>query len=161
MAAVLGCPFTRPQLGYRQATLAMLPASRSAMRRLSRGQPFLRPLPLGSRRPFTVARQAVSTVQEAESAAASDVDTGLKQSTAYPFPAIEKKWQEYWETNKTFRTPLDVDYSKPKYYVLDMFPYPRYSPHMPHSELPPASCGPRCTHSPTWHAAASSQQQRT
>lgn len=35
---------------------------------------------------------------------------------------IEKKWQEYWETNKTFQ--CEVDYSKPKYYVLDMFPYP-------------------------------------
>jgi len=39
---------------------------------------------------------------------------------------IEKKWQEYWEKNKTFRTPeLDeIDKSKPKYYVLDMLPYP-------------------------------------
>ena len=36
---------------------------------------------------------------------------------------IEKKWQEYWEKNKTFRTDV-WDFSKPKYYVLDMFPYP-------------------------------------
>ena len=35
---------------------------------------------------------------------------------------IEKKWQEYWEKNKTFH--CEVDHSKPKYYVLDMFPYP-------------------------------------
>ncbi len=42
----------------------------------------------------------------------------------YPFAEIEKKWQEYWEDNKTFRTPDDVDTSKPKFYVLDMFPYP-------------------------------------
>jgi leucyl-tRNA synthetase len=35
---------------------------------------------------------------------------------------IESRWQAYWEENKTFRT-LD-DMSKPKYYVLDMFPYP-------------------------------------
>lgn len=41
---------------------------------------------------------------------------------AYPFAEIEKKWQEYWETHKTFRTP--TDFTKPKYYVLDMFPYP-------------------------------------
>jgi leucyl-tRNA synthetase len=46
---------------------------------------------------------------------------------AYPFPEIEKKWQKYWQENKTFRTPDDVDTSKPKYYVLDMFPYPRYA----------------------------------
>ncbi|HNJ67377.1 MAG TPA: class I tRNA ligase family protein, partial [Turneriella sp.] len=41
---------------------------------------------------------------------------------SYPFSEIEKKWQEYWENNHTFRTP--TDFSKPKYYVLDMFPYP-------------------------------------
>jgi len=42
----------------------------------------------------------------------------------YPFQEIEKKWQVYWDTNKTFRTPDEVDPDKPKYYVLDMFPYP-------------------------------------
>ncbi|MCZ6824025.1 MAG: leucine--tRNA ligase [Deltaproteobacteria bacterium] len=36
--------------------------------------------------------------------------------------AIEAKWQEYWSTRKTFRA--EVDTSKPKFYVLDMFPYP-------------------------------------
>lgn len=36
---------------------------------------------------------------------------------------IEKKWKKYWEENKTFETDLH-DFSKPKYYVLDMFPYP-------------------------------------
>ena len=40
----------------------------------------------------------------------------------YDFTAIEKKWQHYWETNRTFRA-IDLD-PKPKYYVLDMFPYP-------------------------------------
>ncbi|MBN1133173.1 MAG: leucine--tRNA ligase [Bacteroidales bacterium] len=40
----------------------------------------------------------------------------------YRFSRIEKKWQEYWEKNKTFRT--EDDFSKPKFYVLDMFPYP-------------------------------------
>ncbi|MFC2090157.1 leucine--tRNA ligase [Bacteroidota bacterium] len=40
----------------------------------------------------------------------------------YNFSAIEKKWQEYWEKNKTFRT--EDDFSKPKFYTLDMFPYP-------------------------------------
>ena len=42
----------------------------------------------------------------------------------YPFNDIEKKWQTYWDEHKTFRTPDEVDTSKPKYYVLDMFPYP-------------------------------------
>lgn len=40
----------------------------------------------------------------------------------YNFKDIEKKWQEYWRTNKTNKVTLD--YNKPKYYVLDMFPYP-------------------------------------
>ncbi len=39
------------------------------------------------------------------------------------FNRIEKKWAKFWEDNKTFRTDLR-DFSKPKYYVLDMFPYP-------------------------------------
>ncbi len=36
---------------------------------------------------------------------------------------IEKKWQEYWEKNNTFYTDV-WDFSKPKFYALDMFPYP-------------------------------------
>ena len=35
---------------------------------------------------------------------------------------IEKKWQKHWEQNKTFK--LETDFSKPKFYALDMFPYP-------------------------------------
>lgn len=41
----------------------------------------------------------------------------------YNHEKIEKKWQEYWEKNKTFKTDI-FDFSKPKYYCLDMFPYP-------------------------------------
>jgi leucyl-tRNA synthetase len=40
----------------------------------------------------------------------------------YKFWEIEPKWQQYWEENRTFRT--ENDFSKPKYYILDMFPYP-------------------------------------
>lgn len=36
---------------------------------------------------------------------------------------IEQKWQKYWEEHQTFHTDV-WDFSKPKYYVLDMFPYP-------------------------------------
>ena len=42
---------------------------------------------------------------------------------AYEFNKIEKKWQEYWDENKTFYTDV-WDFSKPKFYALDMFPYP-------------------------------------
>ena len=41
----------------------------------------------------------------------------------YDFAAIEGKWHKYWEENDTFHTDV-WDFSKPKYYVLDMFPYP-------------------------------------
>ena len=42
--------------------------------------------------------------------------------TEYNHQAVEKKWQKYWEDNKTFKA--EIDKNKPKYYVLDMFPYP-------------------------------------
>ncbi len=45
-------------------------------------------------------------------------DVGME----YKFAEIEKRWQDYWEKQKTFRS--EDDYSKPKYYILDMFPYP-------------------------------------
>jgi leucyl-tRNA synthetase len=41
----------------------------------------------------------------------------------YNFHDIEKKWQKYWEDNKTFKTPEDLTNPK-KCYILDMFPYP-------------------------------------
>lgn len=40
----------------------------------------------------------------------------------YNFNKIEAKWQAYWKEKQTYKT--DVDLHKPKYYVLDMFPYP-------------------------------------
>ena len=44
---------------------------------------------------------------------------------AYNFTAIEKKWQQYWLENKTFRAldPAEAG-GMPKAYILDMFPYP-------------------------------------
>ncbi len=41
----------------------------------------------------------------------------------YDYKNIEKKWQKYWDEHETFKTDV-WDFSKPKYYVLDMFPYP-------------------------------------
>ena len=41
----------------------------------------------------------------------------------YDFQKIEKKWQDYWDEHKTFYTDV-WDFSKPKFYALDMFPYP-------------------------------------
>ena len=41
----------------------------------------------------------------------------------YNFKEIEKKWRKYWEENNTFHTDV-WDFSRPKFYALDMFPYP-------------------------------------
>ena len=40
----------------------------------------------------------------------------------YNFEEIERKWQEYWRENKIYQ--VEIDHNKPKFYVLDMFPYP-------------------------------------
>ena len=46
----------------------------------------------------------------------------------YPFDVFEPKWQQIWDERKTFKVnnpgEEGFDASKPKYYVLDMFPYP-------------------------------------
>jgi len=54
--------------------------------------------------------------------AAKEIRMNVKKA-GYDFNAIEKKWQQSWEERKTFRAK-DCDDSRPKYYVLDMFPYP-------------------------------------
>lgn len=41
---------------------------------------------------------------------------------AYDFQDIEKKWQQYWQKEQSFKAQVDTD--KPKFYALDMFPYP-------------------------------------
>eukprot|EP00775_Hariotina_reticulata_P005133 gene5133-5373_t len=85
---------------------------------LYRCQPLLRPQAQYAAR--HISRAAVDTV-----APTVEKDVGATQaSSAYPFLEIEAKWQQYWEDHQTFRTPDEIDTSKPKYYVLDMFPYP-------------------------------------
>ena len=50
------------------------------------------------------------------------------QRKQYPFPEFEPKWQQHWAETSAYRAPgpgdADFDASRPKYYVLDMFPYP-------------------------------------
>lgn len=84
--------------------------------------------------PFALQARFPAPPLRSASAAAAPVTDAVQQSSAtdkpqpssaYPFTEIEGKWQAYWEEHQTFRTPDKVDTSKPKYYVLDMFPYPR------------------------------------
>jgi len=71
---------------------------------------------------------AAAVVRSASSGAASvcsaAVEEPAQKTAPFPFAELEPKWQKYWAENKTFRTPAEVDTSKPKHYVLDMFPYP-------------------------------------
>ena len=46
------------------------------------------------------------------------------QTMFYNHQEIEKKWQKFWRENQTFKSQQPSESSKPKYYVLDMFPYP-------------------------------------
>ena len=87
---------------------------------------------------------------EAPQSPVSDSGDSPRQSSAYPFIDIEGKWQAYWLSHKTFRTPEEIDTSKPKYYVLDMFPYPRRAApheHAYHNSIgAPPPCRPPCMH---------------
>ena len=47
----------------------------------------------------------------------------MANTTTYNPKSIEPKWQKYWAEHETFKTDV-WDFSKPKYYALDMFPYP-------------------------------------
>ncbi len=52
----------------------------------------------------------------------------------YNHKVVEPKWQKYWDDNKTFKTDM-WDFSKPKFYALDMFPYPSgHGLHVGHPE---------------------------
>src|SRR5438270_13582975 len=62
--------------------------------------------------------------RDAPGAAGRSVDflAGRATMPTYNPRAIEPRWQQFWIANKTFRTPDTSD--KPKFYILDMFPYP-------------------------------------
>ncbi|CAO2160830.1 unnamed protein product [Urochloa humidicola] len=100
------------------------------------------PLPLQARPPAVAAahrrqRRLLARVRRAPplrarccASAAEAADAGKAQAAArraYPYDEIEARWQRHWEEHRTFRTPdigEGLDTSKPKCYILDMFPYP-------------------------------------
>ncbi|KAJ4752744.1 Leucine--tRNA ligase [Rhynchospora pubera] len=75
------------------------------------------------RRPRVVFVRCCSIIISGAAAAASSASE-KRTAAAYPFSEIEPRWQKHWDHNKTFRTPDEIDASKPKCYILDMFPYP-------------------------------------
>ena len=74
-----------------------------------------------------VADPAVTGKSQNEASPVAGTKPSPPKSAAYPFEELEAKWQDYWLKHKTFRTPgiKELDKSKPKFYALDMFPYPR------------------------------------
>ena len=89
-----------------------------AARRRQRGllTPARRAPPLRAR--FCAGDAAAADAEKAQAAA----------RRAYPYDEIEPRWQRHWDKHRTFRTPdigEGLDTSKPKSYILDMFPYPR------------------------------------
>lgn len=72
-----------------------------------------------------VSANAATLVEEAAKGEEENA-APTQRAGAYPFKELEAKWQKTWAERKTFRTPEEVDTSKPKFYALDMFPYPRY-----------------------------------
>ena len=69
----------------------------------------------------------VAALSTAQRTLGGDMGTsGVEESVGkgYPFADIEDKWQRKWEEQQTFCTPNKIDVSKPKFYALDMFPYP-------------------------------------
>lgn len=100
-------------------------------------------------RQITAIRAASTDMQSPASPAPAPEGEAKVASQAYPFSEIERKWQQYWEENKTFRTPDDIDISKPKYYVLDMFPYPRCAQPARHWHASAHAHGVRCKAPPS------------
>jgi len=76
----------------------------------------------------------ISQAEKGGSRTSGQIVNKRNQPMDYNFRDIERKWQKYWEDNKTFKTPDDLTNPK-KFYALDMFPYPSGSGlHVGHPE---------------------------
>jgi hypothetical protein len=112
-------------LSFRRTVNAFVVLSRgSAVRLHSNQQPSQWNSPRTVARTITKSRLFLSsTATEESQASSSSSSTPASSPATYPFAEVEPKWQAYWEEHQTFKTPKR-DTSKPKKYVLDMFPYP-------------------------------------
>lgn len=61
-------------------------------------------------------------ILELKNLISKNLTSNIYNKVFYDHQQIEKKWQKYWEENQTYKTSNNTD--KPKFYVLDMFPYP-------------------------------------
>lgn len=99
----------------------------SASRRVFNNHPSSHSTVNFSKRAFafraTTSTQLKSAVDEQTTAASTGEEASGGSGPSYAFKEIEQKWQDYWETNETFKTP-ERNPEKEKKYVLDMFPYP-------------------------------------
>ena len=114
-------PMRRSMLGRfgRALVLHGLPATCGSA---ARGGP---PLPLRGVAHLRVQSLARPTASSTTVEPAAGADAPPETGGQYPFRDIESRWQRHWEEHSTFSTPDKVDTSKPKFYALDMFPYPR------------------------------------
>ena len=82
----------------------------------------------GARSRANIARQSSAKTTNGnvanEDVANDGGDGNAREAVVYPFADVEAKWRNAWREGKTFKTPSLIDTTKPKFYALDMFPYP-------------------------------------
>jgi hypothetical protein len=109
----------------RTANAFVVLSRRTALRLHSHEQFYRRNSPITAASTITISRLFFSstTTEDSQASTSTSSPTPISSPGMYPFAEVEPKWQAYWEQHQTFKTP-ERDTSKPKKYVLDMFPYP-------------------------------------
>ena len=128
MPATLASVVALPALGGDRAMLLRRASARLHRRVVTssaaRSSPSARVGGADARRCVST-RDAATTRARAVAPASSGAEGAASESAGgYPFATIEPKGQRFWSSERTFKTPREVDTSKPKFYALDMFPYP-------------------------------------
>eukprot|EP00898_Chlorokybus_atmophyticus_P005617 jgi/Chlat1/6056/Chrsp4S06336 len=138
MGGAMATAAAMPQCVHLAAAAAAVRSSRTAAQgvtrpaagALLRARRSLRCQHQHRRLPFSVHASAAASsssqagVLDEPAVTPASSPSGSSVSRAYPFTDIEGKWQDYWDRHKTFCTPRAPDTTRPKFYALDMFPYP-------------------------------------